>query len=65
MTSTPFGGIRGETEIWAPAINSNQFWVTVGGNGKICEHKEFDPNWGSDRLNEEQTGSIMCCKSGN
>ena len=59
FSTVPFGGKRGEsTEIYAAAINGPTFWVHVGGEDNICDIKDSDQNWES----EKHTTFIMCCK---
>jgi hypothetical protein len=64
LTTIPFGGLRDDdgSVSLAPAINNRQWWVQVGGVENVCEHANFDKNWGEDGSNEEQTRHIMCCK---
>jgi len=64
LTTIPFGGLRDDdgSVSLAPAINKGQWWVQVGGVENVCEHANFDRNWGEDGSNEEQTRHIMCCK---
>jgi len=61
-TTTPFGGLRDDDGSWAPAINSREWWVQVGGTDNVCKHADLDPNWGQDGSNEELTRHILCCK---
>ncbi len=63
LTTVPFGGLRdGDSVSLAAAINNRQMWVQVGGVENVCEHANFDDNWGEDGSNEEQTRHVMCCK---
>lgn len=62
----PYGGVRPESVVWAPMIDSNNAWVSVSNQNTCVTYTVLNlinPSWGlTGNGNEEMTRHVMCCK---
>lgn len=61
----PYGGVRPESEVWAPISDSGNGWVSVSDSNTCLRYTVLNlvsPSWGKSGVgNEEMTRHVMCC----